>query len=193
MAPTEAASPSTEGQLRLVLAASGNEARYLVREQLAGVSLPSDAVGATSAVTGVMVLTADGAVVSEESSFAVDLTTLRSDSNLRDGFIQRNTLETGRFPTAEFVPVEALGLPSPLPTSGEVTFQLVGDLTLHGVTQRVTWDVTARAADGRELVGTAATRFTFGDFGMAIPRVARVLSIEDHIRLEYDFHLVLES
>jgi polyisoprenoid-binding protein YceI len=112
---------------------------------------------------------------------------------MRDNFIRRNTLETDRFPTAEFIPTEAVGLPSPLPTSGEVNFQLVGQLTVHGVTREATWDVTAQIVDDKTLAGTASTSFTFGEHGMTIPRVARVLSIEDHIQLEYDFRLVLES
>lgn len=196
--PAEAATPTTQvttttaGNLRLVLAADGNEARYLVREQLASLQSPNDAIGATQDVTGVLVLTPDGAVVSEESRFTVDLRTLRSDSSLRDGFIQRSTLETGQYPTAEFVPAEAIGLPAPLPTSGQVAFQLVGELTVHGATRPSTWEVTAQIVDGRELVGQATTNFTFSDFGMTTPSVARVLSIEETIRLEYDFHLVLE-
>lgn len=193
--PTLAATEAqvTEGQLRLMLAPDGNEARYRVKEQLAGLDLPSDAVGATSDITGALVLTADGAIVRDESKFVVDLRTLRSDSNMRDGFIQRSTLQTNSFPTAEFVPTEASGLPSPLPTSGEVTFQLIGDLTVHGVTNPSTWEVKAQVVDGRELVGNAVTRFTFADYGMEPPHVARVLSIEDTIQLEYDFHLVLAS
>jgi polyisoprenoid-binding protein YceI len=175
-----------------VVAPDGNEARYVVREQLANVSLPGDAIGTTTDVTGMIVLTVDGKVVPEESRFVVDLRTLRSDADMRDNFIQRSTLETGRFPTAEFVPAEAIGLPSPLPTSGDVAFQLAGDLIVHGVTRPATWEVTAQVL-GQELVGRASTSFTFGDFGMQVPRVARVLSIEDNIRLEYDFRLVLDA
>ncbi len=190
--PAEATSPAAGNVLRLVLAADGNEARYLVREQLANLSFPSDAVGATSAITGLIVIAEDGALVPEESKFVVDLTTLQSDSNLRDNFIQRNTLQTNTYPTAEFAPTQAIGLPSPLPTSGPVAFQLVGGLTVHGVTNQSTWEVTAEIVDGRELVGRASTSFTFGDYGMTVPRVARVLSIEETIRLEFDFHLALE-
>ena len=192
-APTEATSQDTSGQLRLVLAAEGNVARYRVREQLANVSLPSDAVGVTSAITGMMVVNADGTMMRDESKFVVDLTTLKSDQNRRDNFIKNNTLETRRYPTAEFVATEAVGLPSPLPTSGSVTFQLIGELTIHGVTRPTTWEIAAQIVDGRELVGTAITHFTFADFGMAAPRVPVVLGVEETIKLELDFHLVLES
>ncbi len=187
--PTETAAPDTSGQLRLTLAAEGNEARYRVREQLANFDLPNDAVGVTSSITGAIVLNAEGAIVGDDSKFVVDLTTLKSDQGMRDGYVQRNVLETRQYPTAEFVMTEAIGLPSPLPTSGAVAFQLAGDLTLHGVTRPTTWDVKAEIVNGQELVGSAVTSFTFGDFNLTIPRVARVLSIEDHIQLEIDFHL----
>lgn len=192
-APTEVASPGTSDQLRLGLAAEGNEARYRVREQLANLSLPSDAVGVTSAITGQLVVNSDGTLVRDESKFVVDLTTLKSDQSRRDNFIKNNTLETRQYPTAEFAPTEALGLPSPLPTSGSVKFQLVGDLTVHGVTHPTTWEVTAQIVDGQALVGSATTSFTFADFGMTAPRVSVVLSVEETIKLELDFHLVLED
>jgi hypothetical protein len=37
------------------------------------------------------------------------------------------------------------------------------------------------------VVGTATTRFPFGRFDLEIPRVRSVLSVDDDIRLEYDF------
>jgi polyisoprenoid-binding protein YceI len=147
----------------------------------------------TSAVTGLIVVNQDGTIASDESKFVVDLSTLQSDQRRRDNFIKNNTLQTNQYPNAEFVPTSAIGLPSPLPASGSVTFQLVGDLTIRDTTRPTTWDVTAQIVDGRELVGTATTSFTFADFGMTQPRVPIVLSVEDNIRLELDFRLVLEG
>ena len=189
VATTAAVSPG--GVLRLVVAPEGNEARFRVREQLVGVDLPSDAVGTTASVSGAIVIQPDGQIIAGESSFVVDLTTLRTDSSRRDGYIQRNTLETATYPEAVFVPAAAAGLPSPLPTSGTIAFQLSGDLTVHGVTRPVTWEVKAQV-EGQTLRGTATTNITFTDFGMTLPRVGPVLSVEDLIALELDFALTLE-
>jgi polyisoprenoid-binding protein YceI len=180
----------SEGQILLQFAPEGNEARYRVREQLANLDLPSDAVGVTSAVSGAIVINADGTIASDQSKVSVDLTGLKSDRSQRDRFLQNNTLETRQYPTAEFVPTGVTGLPSPLPTSGEVAFQLTGDLTVHGVTKPVTWEVTATAANGTDLTGTATTSFTFAEFNLTQPRVQSVLSVDDLIKLELDFHLV---
>jgi len=60
------------------------------------------------------------------------------------------------------------------------------------VTRPVTWDVTARL-NGQDLTGTATTSFKFEDFGMSVPRAFVVLSVDDNIRLELDFHFVRQS
>jgi polyisoprenoid-binding protein YceI len=185
------ASGSLAGR-RLIVAPSGNQARYHVREQLASVSFPTDAVGTTSAVQGVLLLGTGGAIIPDSSRFVVDLTGLRSDRERRDRFIQRNTLETAQYPTAEFVPTAAPGLPTPIPVSGRAQFQLAGNLTIHGVTRPATWQVTARF-EGGDITGTASTRFTFADYGMAAPRVMIVLSVADSIGLEYDFRLIPDT
>lgn len=179
--------PSTEtGADRVTygVVSEESEARYRVREQLVGVDLPNDAVGATRAITGVLVLEGN-TVVSEASRFQVDLRTLTSDQARRDNFIRRNTLQTDRYPYAVFVPREVRGLPSPLPTSGEHTFQLIGDLTIREVTRPVTWEVTARV-EGDRVIAQARTQFTFADFNLEPPQVPVVLSVDETIRLEID-------
>lgn len=183
-APTVA--PAADGTLRLVLPPEGSEARYRAREQLAGRPLASEAVGATRAVSGSVILAPSGALVPDQSKVVVDLRTLRSDEPRRDNWIQRNTLETARFPNAELVLREAPGLPLPLPSAGQATLQLVGDLTVHGVTRPTTWEVNARFGE-HEITGLASTRVKMSDFGMTPPRVGPVLGIEDELILELEF------
>src|SRR5215211_3202792 len=180
---------SPPARLRFVVAPTGNEARYRVREQLAGFDLPKDAVGATKAVTGQIVVGADGKVVKDSSKFVVKLSEMKSDQTRRDNFLRRSTLETTKYPDAELVPVALEGLLLPIQPGSSQTFSVRGDLTVRGVTRPTTWQVTARA-EGNDVVGTAATAFTFKDFNLEQPRVPVVLSVADTIRLEYDFRLV---
>lgn len=168
--------------------AERSEARYLVREQLAGLSFPNDAVGTTSAIEGNLALDVRGRVLPGDSRFTVDLRTLQSDQGRRDNYLRRNTLETDRYPHAVFVPTEVRGLPVPLPQTGTVSFDLVGDLTIRDASRRVTWVATA-TIHGQDLSVKARTAFRFAEFGLRIPRVASVLSIEDNIRLEIDLLL----
>jgi polyisoprenoid-binding protein YceI len=187
-ANTPSAAAGGSGRLHLVLVAGGTQARFKVREQLAGHNLPNDAVGATNAVSGNIDIGADGVLVPGASKITVDMTSLKTDESRRDNFIRRNTLDTAQYPTAVFVPTAIKGLPSPLPSAGDVPFELTGDLTIHGVTKPITWQATGRIA-GQDLTGTASTKTTFEVFGMTPPRAAVVLSVEDNITLEIDFHL----
>lgn len=177
--------------VRLGVAPAGNEARYVVREQLVGVELPNDAIGATSAVSGAIVLDGRGAVDTAASRITIDLTTLKSNRDRRDGFIKRRTLVTDSFPNAVLQVTAIKGLPARLPTSGTLSLTVTGNLTVHGVTKATTWTVTA-AATGTTWTGKAVTNVKFGDFGMTQPRVPVVLSVVDDIRLEWDFTLVRE-
>ena len=177
--------------LHFTIAATGNEARYRVREQLAGFDLPNDAVGVTKDISGRITVASDGKIVRDSSKIVVLLTGLKSDKARRDGFLQRSTLETSKFPQVELVPLSFDGINAPLPSSGSKAFALVGDLTVHGVTRPTTWQVTAHA-DGKDIVGTAVTAFTFKDFELVQPRVPVVLSVADTIKLEYDFRFAAE-
>ena len=128
----------------------------------------------------------------DQSKISVDLSKLQSDESRRDNFIKGNTLQTSRYPMATFVPTAVQGLPSPLPTSGQVTFQLLGDLTVHGVTKPVTWQVTAQFGDST-VTGDATSAINITEFGMSPPKAGPVLSIEDGLTLELAFTAARQS
>ena len=191
-ASAQAKPPSKTESVRYMVAPAGNEARYRVREQLAGFDLPKDAIGATKNVTGRVVIGADGKVVKDSSKVTIQLSDLKSDQGRRDNYLRRSTLETEKFPNAELVPVALEGLLMPIEPGSSQTFIVRGDLTVHGVTRPTTWQVTARG-EGKDVVGTAATAFTFKDFALEQPRVPVVLSVADTIRLEYEFRFVPDT
>jgi polyisoprenoid-binding protein YceI len=183
------ASLPAEAATVLTLEDGENAARYRVREQLVNVDLPNDAVGTTTRVSGRIVLDQAGNVLPEASSVLVDVSALESDRDRRDGYIRGRVLRADEYPTVRLEPTAVRGLPSPLPTSGTHTFELVGDLTVLDVTRSTTWHVSA-SFDGRDVEGTAVTRFTFDDFALSQPRVPVVLSVADTIALEIDFGVV---
>jgi polyisoprenoid-binding protein YceI len=166
----------------------GSTASYRVTEQLAGVNFPNDAIGTSPAVTGSIALNADGTVNSAASKLTIDLRALKSDQEMRDGYLQKRTLETDKFPTAVFVPKTLTGIPSPFPNGGQAGFQLTGDLTVHGKTAPVTWQgIVTFNKDGAS--GRASTNFTFPTFGLTKPTLARLLSVDDKINLDIVFRL----
>ncbi|HEY0493584.1 MAG TPA: YceI family protein, partial [Candidatus Dormibacteraeota bacterium] len=108
LAISSTSSPSTSPLVSGQAAGSWTVARnsvagYRVREQLAFVGAPSDAVGRTSAVTGSMSLsqTPTGYTV-DAATFTVDVSTLTSDRSMRDQRIHSIGLQSDRYPTATF-------------------------------------------------------------------------------------------
>ena len=187
-APTTAAPTTAAPVLGLTWTVSDrSRATVRVREQLVGVSLPSDAVLTATGAKGSFALNADGTFASG-STITFDLRTLASDSRDRDNFIKQDTLRVSQFPAATFVPTKATGLTLPLPASGDFTFTLNGTLTIRGRDKVATFEVKA-TRNGSDLTATATANpsLKFGDFGMTAPSVSfRVVSIVDEIRLVID-------
>ncbi len=186
-APSGSTGSSASGDtVKILLVPDKSTANYRVREQLAGVNFPSDAVGTTNAVSGQIVGKTDGTIVSSDSKFVVNVTGLKSDQAMRDGFLQRSVLQTSQYPNVTFVPKSTEGLTMPPPTSGTVSFKLNGDLTVKDVTKPVTWDITCQP-QGDTGTCTGKTTFTFEYINLSKPTVGRVLSIDDNITLEINF------
>ena len=182
------AKPAAAG-LRLETAPTGNEVRYRIRERLVDHDLPNDAVGRTGAVTGAITLDSAGKIMPSSSQFVARIGGLTSDRDRRDGYVRNRLLQAGKYPTVVLAPTEVRGLTYPLPTSGSDSFDIVGNLTVKGVTKPTVWRASATFTP-TGLTGTSATAFTFDDFGLSQPRVPVLLSVADTIRLEYDFSLV---
>ena len=184
-APTATpAAPVPAGGVRFAATPFKGTATVKVEEHLAVNLVNTDAVLTSNGVDGVLTLNADGSF-GPDSKIVVDLTRLSSDQSLRNKWIELFGIETGKFKTATFVPTRATGLPAPLPASGEWSFTLDGQLTVHGVTKPASWKATAQRS-GRDLTGTATTLIPWADFGVEKPQAAitQVVSVSDDIRLE---------
>ena len=160
-------------------------AGYRVREKLARLPAQSDAVGRTNAITGSFNVARQGdqVVVAPGARFEVDVTKLASDESQRDNRIRSQGLESNRFPIATFVSASPIQLPASAasaPTKVDVT----GDLTIHGVTKRVTLPVDAQLNGGRiEVVGSHT--FPFSDFGMTPPNIGGFVTVDNAATLEF--------
>ncbi len=165
--------------------AAGSEAGYRVREKLAQLPASSDAVGRTTAITGGFDVSADGgSLVVRDTSFEADLTQLKSDQDKRDNRIRTMGLESDRFPTATFKASDAIQVPANVGTGEVYRTTVTGDLTIHGVTKRVTIPVEVqRRGENVELAGSMT--FPFSEFGMQPPNVPPLVSVENDATMEF--------
>ena len=182
--PTAAATAPQANAITWTVDAA-SKATVRVREQLVRLPAPNDAIITIGGAQGSFTLNPDGSFASG-SRISVDMTTVTTDDRQRTDSIRRDPLEVTRFRTSELVPKTATGLSLPLTRSGDFAFQLTGDLTLHGVTKSVTFDVKATRSNGKlTATATADPSWKFGDFGMHVPSTFSVLSIVDEIRMEF--------
>ena len=189
-----AAKPSGATRLEITT----GKARYKVAEKMVGIDTGNDATGTTETVTGVIVLKADGSIDGAQSKITVALSSLKSDQELRDMYVQGYVLQTEKFPTLEFVPTKAVGMPFPLPMGKPLpqtkitnypeaaAFKLVGNMTLHGVTKEVTWNIVS-TMNNENVSGQASTTVQFAMFNLTKPKVPLLASVHDDIRLEVEF------
>jgi polyisoprenoid-binding protein YceI len=186
-APSAAASEAASGAVRtFVIVPEESEATYDVQEQFLNQDLPVRAVGRTNAIEGEFQFSQDGQPTGEVTRMQVDLRSLTSDSARRDNAIRGRWLESDTYPFAEFVSTEVQNVPESYTEGEEISFQLVGDMTIRDVTQPVTWDVTG-TLQGDTVTGTATTLIYMRDFGFEPPVIAGVLSVEDGVTLTVNF------
>ena len=161
-------------------------ASYRVTEQFVGIDFPNDAIGTSSTVAGTIGIARDGTIVLG-SKLSVDLRNLKSDQDYRDNFIKKNTFETDKYPMAEFVPTKITGLPLIIPVQGQSGFVLTGNLTIHGVTKEVVFQGIATFGRDNTIAGRAKTNFSFDTFGLTVPKIGRLMSVDNKIDLNLVF------
>jgi polyisoprenoid-binding protein YceI len=136
---------------------------YRIKETLFGQS--AEAVGRTSSVTGSMAFTGDTV---SAVNLVVDMKSVKSDRSQRDGQFQGRIMNTAVYPTATFKLTQPLVL-SNVPTDNTVVdAKATGDLTLHGVTKSVTFDLKAQR-DGANVKVNGAIPIVFADYNISNP------------------------
>jgi polyisoprenoid-binding protein YceI len=159
---------------------------YRVRERLAQLSSPNDAVGRTTQVTGTMQVAGDQV---ETVRVEADLRGLQSDEGRRDNAIRQRGLESTRFPTAVFELAEPIRLDQEPVRGQRVSGQGKGRLTVRGITREVTADLEGRW-NGSTIQVAGRIPVRMSDFQIEPPLVGFVLSIEDQLTVEFRLNFV---
>ena len=138
------------------------------------------AVGRTARVSGSIELS-DTALVA--ATVEVQMGTLRTDSSFRDGRIYQ-ALNTNEFPQAVFTLVEPVELPAGMADGEAFSGSAAGDLTIKGVTNRVSFDLQAQLV-GDRIVAVGSSTVVFSDYGVTAPTAPIVVSVEDNGIMEF--------
>ncbi len=138
------AAPADAGADGVWSAAADSTLGYRVQEVLGGIDV--EGAGRTSDVAGSLTIAGNQATAAE---FTVQMGSITSDSDRRDGQFRGRIMSVDEFPTATFVLTAPIDFGA-VPAEGEsLTATATGDLTLRGVTRSVTFDVEAKLEGGR--------------------------------------------
>jgi polyisoprenoid-binding protein YceI len=160
---------------------SGSIVGYRVREQFVGQSSPHEAVAQTSDVSGGLTLAqASSGLTASDINFTAQVGSLKSVDSVagfnvtnRDRIVS-NTLQVARFPTASFQAASS-AVPAELVSGRQVTLNVPGKLTVHGVTR-----------DRAQVTGQVKIDMT--DFGIQPPQVG-FTEVESATTIEFQLLL----
>jgi polyisoprenoid-binding protein YceI len=183
---TDTPVPSTDLQTFQIVPGQ-TTASYSVYENLILQNKPSnDAIGSTHSVQGSFKIRTSGTPLVASMNITVDLSTLQSDAARRDLFIKQNSLQTDTYPNATFVSISTQGLPSSYTDGQTVHFQLTGNLTMHGATNKEVFDVQGKVV-GNTITGTATSTIFMTDFGIQPPNLANIAIAQNKVVITLTF------
>lgn len=189
--PAKASSPITvdsntsSGTVIFQIVPADSTTTFTVDEVLNG--SPNTVVGTTNRVAGQIALDPDHPAGTQIGPIQVDARTLVTDKNLRNRSIGKQILDTNNYEYITFYPKMFSGLPDQITYGTSYTFKIGGDLTIKDVTQQVTFDTTVTPVDATHLKGSATTTVLYEDFGISIPKVPSVASVDDQVMLKINF------
>jgi polyisoprenoid-binding protein YceI len=160
-------------------------AGYRVVEDFASGLSDFEAVGRTSMIEGSLTIT--GTQVTA-ATFSVDVASIQSDDSRRDGQFRGPIMNSSQFPTADFVLTSPIEL-GEIPAEGaQITAEASGELTLRGVTNPVSFPLTARLLNG-EIETLGSIDVVFSDYDIDNPSTA-VISVRDEGLVEFSLIFV---
>lgn len=176
----------TTGLQKYTLVAGQSTASYSVHEDLIFGGVGSNtAVGKSQNVQGSFYLGLTGAPQVTQTDVIVDLTSLATDSSLRDGHVQ-DYLQTSQYPNAEFTSTCVTGLPASYSTGQTISYQMTGNLKLHGKTNQEVFNVQGKVT-GNTVTGSATTTIFMTDFGITPPDLANIAIVDNKVILTINF------
>ena len=190
--PTEAASLASAESTAQAASPSWrltgeSEARFIIDEVLAGQD--NTVIGVTQAVEGAFALDPAAPKHATFEPIRIDLDTLVTDSDRRNRAIRQFILQSGQeqFRYATFQIKSVGGMPEAIEAGQSYSLTLVGDLTIHAVTQPVSFAGQASLVDSSRIEGNFRSTVEYADFDLAIPDVPLVASVADTLELQFDF------
>lgn len=159
--------------------------RFTVSEYVG--NAPKDAVGESNQVSGEILIDLVTPGNTQIGTILINARTIMSSNESRNKIMHNEILETDTYEFITFKPTAIVNIPASLAIGQTLNLQIIGELTIKNVTQPVTFDLEITLESATRLVGHASTVILRSQFGVVIPDVPNVTSVDDDVRLEIFF------
>lgn len=165
-----------------------SEASFTLEEDLRGTR--TTVVGTTSEVGGTINVNLENPAASSLGTIAINARTLATDNDMRNRTIRSRILNSAQdeFEFIIFEPQTLSNFSAESVAVGDtITFDIIGDLTVKGVTQSATFNASVTVDSDSQISGSATANVLYADFGLVIPDVPSVANVTDDVDLSINF------
>ncbi len=181
---------SSTGPASFVLDSTRSLASFELDEELRG--SPQRVVGTTDQVAGQVRLDITDLSTVEFSEIVINARTFQTDSGQRDRAIRGPVILDSASDEFEFITFSVKsvdGLPDEVVPGDTLELTVTGDLTVKGITNEETFDVSATLVDQENIEGSAGAIISRDRYGIGIPNVPSVANVSDEVALILEFVL----
>ena len=165
-----------------------SRASFRLEEDLRGVR--TTVIGSTSEVGGSIKVDRANPDASSIGAIVINARTLETDNSFRNRALRSRILKSAQ-DEYEFIVFEPRELSNwsaeSVAVGDSVNFDVSGDLSVTGVTKRVTFAAVVTLDSETEISGSASVNLLRSDFGLVIPDVPQVANVSDDVTLSLEF------
>ena len=164
-----------------------SEVNFVLQEDLRGIR--TTVVGVTDQVAGDIIIDFGTPQFSQIGMMRINARTFSTNNEFRDRALRAEILRTreDQYEFIDFAPTALNNLPEAVVVGGTYTFEIVGNLTITGVTNEVTFEADVTIDDPNQISGIASTTVLWGDWNITIPSAPGVANITEDVTLSIDF------
>lgn len=168
---------SEEEKANLYMISEGSEASYSIYEELSGE--PVTVVGVTDQVFGDFVLDPEDIESSQIGKISLNARTFKTDNDRRDSAVVRYILHS-EDEDKEFIEFDTTSITM----TSESNLDIMGNLTVSGVTNPVTFAASYQMVSDDQIDITAEATINYKDFDLVIPELDFLANVADEIELK---------
>ncbi len=176
-----------EGVRNFVLVSEESEAEYSINEILRGV--PTLVVGKSQSLSGNVLMNTENTLEVVGGEIKLDAKSFKTAISTRDNNVANLILKANEEGN-EFIifkPASISGLEGDLVFNEDLPVEIIGNLTIAGVTQTMTFVGTINWSDENTFSGVITSDLTYANFDLTLPDFDFFTDVDEIAKLKIDF------